>query len=206
MRRALSIVLVWVAHAGCAGTMRAGGDEVTGTGQYREPPPPPPPPPVTERPLALLGRRVQIVVPLGWRLTREEYTPRSALVEMNVPRGRAGGIDTGAAIRLRAELSTDETTFQIEADAHRAAIVADTADDPDWRTVVSTDTGDPPHVLIERTGRARGARVHLRVDLPLATDAARFIDRMVSELNAAMATLTIDGKTTFASPVSIAPR
>ena len=159
-----------------------------------------------ERLSSLLEGRVTFALPPSWVLESHVNTKASGRALLKVPNPAADQTRRSNAI-LTAKVVPENINVRHESDGvyqnlyEGLAVVGDTFDGDDWRTMVWTFKDGVPYVVLNRFGLVGRVSVELVVVFPAGGSDPKWVEQAVADFNAVCASLKIDGRTKFDSHV-----
>jgi len=160
-----------------------------------------------ERLSSLLDGRVTFTLPPSWDLQSHVNTPASGRAQFGVP-SPAGDKSRPAKAILTAKVVPAGVNVRSESDGvyqnlyEGLAVLSDTFDGDDWRTMVWTvkDKG-AAQLVLNRFGLAGRVSVELVVVFPSEKNDPKLVEQTLADFNAMTESLRIDGRNRFDRPV-----
>lgn len=160
-----------------------------------------------ERLSSLLEGRVTFTLPQAWVVESHVDTKTSGRAQVAIPNPAAGESPKRPRAILTAKVVPENVNVRHESDGvyqnlHEGlAVLADTFDGDDWRTMVWTLRDVVPHVVLNRFGLVGRVSVELAVVFPSEGNDPKWVEEALADFNALSASLKIDGRNRFNSPV-----
>jgi hypothetical protein len=163
-----------------------------------------------EKPTAFLDGAVTFKLPDDWGSIRYVNSPARSHASLNIPYPQAEKLRQAALVTLTASLVSDKVTVKEQSDGvyknkyEELAVLSDTFDGESWRTIVWTMKAGVPFLMLDRFGVVGGKSVELQAALPLIESGdPRWLERAVSDFNAACESLKVDGQNMFEKKVEL---
>ena len=158
-----------------------------------------------ERPTSLLGGSVTFKLPERWVVGSFVSSAERGAVRATVPYAAGEGAKPAAEVSLTARVVAAGVTVRHESDGvskngfEGLAVLSDTFDGENWRTLVWTFRhGGNAYLMLHRFGVESGRSVELRASLPLVAGAdRRWVEQAAADFNAACESLKIAGRNRF---------
>ena len=160
-----------------------------------------------ERLSSLLSGRVTFTLPESWVLESHVDTKTSGRAQLTVPNPAGDKSARRANAILTAKVVPAGVGVRQESDGvyhnlyEGLAVLSDTFDGDDWRTMVWTVKDVVPHVVLNRFGVAGRVSVELVVVFPTENNDPKLVEKTLADFNAMTASLKIDGRNKFDRPV-----
>jgi hypothetical protein len=161
-----------------------------------------------ERLSSLLDGRVTFTLPQAWAVRNHVSTRESGRAHLDVPNPAGDKAAAPAKAILTAKVVPAGIGVRHESDGvyenlyEGLAVLSDTFDGDDWRTMVWTlRDGGVPHLVLNRFGLTGRVSVELVVVFPSERADPKLFEQALADFNAMTASLKIDGRNEFARPV-----
>ncbi|MDQ3803994.1 MAG: hypothetical protein M3416_09220 [Acidobacteriota bacterium] len=154
---------------------------------------------------SLLGGRVTFTLPQSWVLQSHVDTKTSGRAQIAIPNPPADKSPQRANAILTAKVVPANVNVRQESDGvyhnlyEGLAVLSDTFDGDDWRTMVWTVKDVVPHVVLNRFGLVNRVSVELVVVFPSENNDPKWVEKTLADFNAMSASLKIDGQNRFNS-------
>jgi hypothetical protein len=164
-----------------------------------------------ERPTSTLGGTVTFRLPERWVVGPYVSSSERGTVQATIPYAAAERAGRKAEVVLTARVVASNVTVRHESDGvskngyEGLAVLSDTFDGENWRTLVWTfRTAETSYLVLHRFGVETGKAVELRAALPLVGGGdQKLIEQAVADFNSACESLKIAGRNTFEHKVTL---
>lgn len=161
-------------------------------------------------PTSLLDGAVTFKFPDGWGSMTYVNSPGRSSASLNIPYPEAQKLKQTALVALIASVVPDKVTVRDQSDGvyknkyEGLAVLSDTFDGENWRTIVWTVKSGVPYLMLDRFGVAGGKSVELQAALPLIENGdPKWIEKAVADFNAACESLKLDGRNRFEKKIEL---
>lgn len=160
-----------------------------------------------ERLSSLLEGRVTFTIPRAWTLESHLSTKTSGQAQLDIPNPPADKSPQRSNAILSVSVVPEGANVRHQSDGvyknvyEGLAVVGDTFDGDNWRTMVWTVKDVVPYVVLHRFGLTGRVSVELMTTFPVENNDPKWVEQVVADFNAMCASLKIDGQNKFDSPV-----
>jgi hypothetical protein len=163
-----------------------------------------------EMPASFLDGAVTIKFPDEWGSMNYVNSPGRSRASLNIPYPAAQELKQTALVMFTASVVSDKVTVKDQSDGvyknkyEGLAVLSDTFDGENWRTMVWTLKSGVPFLMLDRFGVVGSKSVELQAALPIIENGdPKWLERAVADFNAACESLKIDGKNKFEKKVEL---
>jgi hypothetical protein len=163
-----------------------------------------------ERPTSLLDGAVTFRLPERWVAGAYASSNGRGVARATIPYAAAESVGLRAEVTLTARVVAASVRVGDESDGvskskyEGLAVLSDTSDGENWRTLVWTfRLGDASYLVFHRFGVEAGKAVELRAALPLVGGGDRkWVEQAAADFNAACESLKVGGRNRFEHKIS----
>jgi hypothetical protein len=148
--------------------------------------------------------------PNGWVVGQHVNMSQHANAQITIPYPAAEKQKQLARVSLNASVLPAKSSVKEQSDGiyknkyEGLAILSDTFDGDNWRTIVWTARAGVPYLMLDRFGVVGNKSVELWAALPLIENGdQKWLEKAVADFNAACANLKIDGQNKFENKLQL---
>jgi hypothetical protein len=163
-----------------------------------------------DNPTSFLDDAVTFNFPNAWVVAQHVNTSQYANAQVTIPYEAAEKLKQTARVSLSANILPVKATVKDLSDGvyknkyEGLAVLSDTFDGDNWRTIVWTARADVPYLMLHRFGVVGNKSVELWAALPLIENGDwKWLEKAVADFNAACERLKIDGQNKFENKLEL---